>query len=232
MIRRAKAGDSLIGSPGPNSWSSGHTKVTATVAPRSGSPIPKIHDRRSPVTFLCKLLFVIVVGLPLLISVVSKFSPASVPSSIHNAEQKIYEAEQMVEQKMYEAEQIMEHEVQGLLAAKLVPPDPNHSDNLHHHRREESNVASEAMLKQSSSWVDGEKKLKKQLRALKERQMQGNDLGVPVLTRWLGNDIPAWPGEGIDVEEWRERVEARYAEMREEEEKWKEKVSKFMETGL
>lgn len=86
------------------------------------------------------------------------------------------------------------------------------------------NEATLRMLQHSSKWVDGEKKLKDKLKLLAERQAQGKDIGVPVLTRWLGDDIPAWAGEGVDVEEWKKKVADKYAEMREQEVKWKKLV--------
>jgi hypothetical protein len=87
------------------------------------------------------------------------------------------------------------------------------------------NAATQRMLQQGSKWVDGEKKLKTKLKELAALQAQGKDLGVPVATRWLGDDIPAWAGEGVNRVNWKKQVDARYAEMRSEEEKWIEMVS-------
>lgn len=84
------------------------------------------------------------------------------------------------------------------------------------------------MLAQSSKWVDGEKKLKKMLKELAERQKDGKDIGVPVLTRYLGDDIPAWPKDGLSTEEWQKKVDQRYADMRKEEEQWKERIAALL----
>ena len=79
----------------------------------------------------------------------------------------------------------------------------------------------------SYSWVEGEKKLKEKLKVLYERQQQGLDLGVPVLTRYLGEDIPAWPEKGKE-EEWQKQVDAKYEQMRLEEEEWKAKITALL----
>ena len=87
------------------------------------------------------------------------------------------------------------------------------------------------MLVQDSKWVDGEKKLKEKLKILQQRQAQGKDLGVPVLTRYLGEDIPAWPSEDtMDEETWKRKVSEKYEEMRKEEEEWKEMISKLLKS--
>lgn len=87
-----------------------------------------------------------------------------------------------------------------------------------------------------SKWVDGEKKLKQKLEILVERQRQGNDIGVPVLTRWLGDDIPAWPTEDSDnpmpIKEWNEKVRLRYEQMRAEEMEWRSQMTQFLKNDL
>ncbi|KAL7576973.1 hypothetical protein ACA910_006728 [Epithemia clementina (nom. ined.)] len=84
----------------------------------------------------------------------------------------------------------------------------------------------------STKWVDGEKKLKRRLEKLAQRQASGMDIGVPVLTRWLGEDIPAWPTDPdhpMDVDEWKKKVEERYTEMRQEEMEWRMQVTHYLE---
>ena len=84
----------------------------------------------------------------------------------------------------------------------------------------------------SSKWVDGEKKLKKQLERLAQRQSNGIDIGVPVLTRWLGDDIPAWPTDPdnkMDETEWKTKVQAKYQEMRAEEMEWRSQMTRYLD---
>ena len=64
---------------------------------------------------------------------------------------------------------------------------------------------------------------------LYEKQQQGELLGVPVLTRWLGDDFPAWVTPDMDEQKWRNDVAAKYKEMREEEEQWKVKMEKIIQ---
>jgi hypothetical protein len=86
-----------------------------------------------------------------------------------------------------------------------------------------------AATSKDHSWVEGEKRLKQKLKVLAARQAQGKDLGVPVLTRYLGEDVPAWAGEGVDVDEWRKLVDEKYAQMREDEIKWQDRIIALLE---
>ena len=95
--------------------------------------------------------------------------------------------------------------------------------------KDHEDPASARMAAQSSKWVDGEKKLKKKLQVLYEKQLKGEMLGVPVLTRWLGEDVPAYLEPGMDEEEWKRTVDRKYAEMAEEEEQWKKDMQKIVE---
>jgi hypothetical protein len=112
----------------------------------------------------------------------------------------------------------------------------------HHHHVQEEDVydaeqaaASDRRMQQATdgSWVAGEKKLKQRLKILAERQAQGLDLGVPVLTRWLGEDIPAWPTQDetnpMPLQEWQKRVEEKYAQMRNEEEAWRLRMADLIQ---
>ena len=95
--------------------------------------------------------------------------------------------------------------------------------------REASDAATVRMEAQPSRWVDGEKALKKKLQVLYDRQSKGKDLGVPVLTRYLGEDIPAWTTPDImDEDEWKKKVVDKYEEMRKEEEEWKKEMAKII----
>eukprot|EP00586_Coscinodiscus_wailesii_P011525 CAMPEP_0172509370 /NCGR_PEP_ID=MMETSP1066-20121228/219839_1 /TAXON_ID=671091 /ORGANISM="Coscinodiscus wailesii, Strain CCMP2513" /LENGTH=221 /DNA_ID=CAMNT_0013287821 /DNA_START=244 /DNA_END=906 /DNA_ORIENTATION=+ len=74
-----------------------------------------------------------------------------------------------------------------------------------------SEESSAAMLRVKSEWVDGEKKLKKELTKLMLRQKRGKDKGVQHLTRWKGEGVPVWtpinsPDEDTAVVEEAEKV--------------------------
>jgi len=73
--------------------------------------------------------------------------------------------------------------------------------------------ATATTLRQPSSWVDGEKRLKEELSKLQKMQDEGVDLGAKVLTRWLGDSIPAWATKE-DEPGWKRKVDARMAELR------------------
>jgi len=126
-----------------------------------------------------------------------------------------------------EASKGQQRQQQQQINQKQKNPSRDKSDT--ENRRISSDAATIRMEAQSSRWVDGEKALKKKLQVLYDRQQKGNDLGVPVLTRYLGEDIPAWiTPEIMDEVEWKKKVEDKYEEMRQEEEIWKEEMSKII----
>ena len=99
------------------------------------------------------------------------------------------------------------------------------------YQRRTSEEATARMLAQSSKWVDGEKALKKKLSILEEEQKNNKNLGVPILTRWLGDDFPAWVTPDMDEKEWRSKVDEKYAEMRKEEEEWIKQMQKIVDAN-
>jgi hypothetical protein len=137
----------------------------------------------------------------------------------------------------------VEHEAEYVghqLAEQAIRAEHNVEDWIQHRKnsgggspsaadRSASEAASAAMLAQSSNWVEGEKKLKKKLAELYDKQQKGELLGVPVLTRWMGDDFPAWVTPDMDEKQWRQDVAAKYKEMREEEERWKLEMEKVIE---
>jgi hypothetical protein len=143
----------------------------------------------------------------LLVAVLVTAATYMFPADVQSVEHQAYQKEQELEREMFDWWQKGEHK------PPLKASGTDHEDS--------KETATQAMLKQDSKWVDGEKKLKQKLKELATRQEQGKDLGVPVLTRYLGEDIPAFAGEGVNVDEWNKKVAAKYDEMRQEEEEWK-----------
>jgi hypothetical protein len=86
-----------------------------------------------------------------------------------------------------------------------------------------------SFLKQNFTSLYIVEKLKLKLKILAERQQQGKDIGVPVLTRWLGDDIPVWAGEGVNVEEWKQKVDDKYKQMRRDEVEWQKQIIKLLD---
>jgi hypothetical protein len=190
------------------------------------------------------VIFVSLLSLLLLIAVVGS---VYFPSQLQRAEQeagvlakKAMEVENDLEGKV----QRIEHDVaERILGQQQQQRYPQHhepgssSGNINipvimEEHLQASYAATARMEAQSGRWVDGEKKLKQKLQVLYDRQhQQGLDLGVPVLTRWLGDDIPAYvtPEMNIDVMEWKRQISEKYAEMRKEEEEWQAKMNKVIE---
>ena len=81
--------------------------------------------------------------------------------------------------------------------------------------------------------MDGEKAHKQKLKVLFDQQANGKNLAAPVLTRYLGESIPAFvgtPDSSMAEEEWKKLVEQKYKEMREEEEEWQKKMAAFIQS--
>ena len=143
---------------------------------------------------------------------------------------EIQQANDAAVQGAYATEQKIEQDMISWWSSNghQKPPIPVSARNVLHtdHRNvaELRKAATERMLSQESKWVDGEKKLKAKLKLLAARQQEGKDLGVPVATRWVGDDIPAWAGEGVDVDAWNAKIKERYDLMRQDEDHWREMV--------
>jgi hypothetical protein len=146
-----------------------------------------------------------------------------------------YETEQRLEQVAYDTEQRLEHDVIDWWSKQQQKPPLDSSNNDHNYDEQTiqqlRNDANERMINQGSKWVDSEKKLKAALKVLVARQAEGKDLGVPVLTRWLGDDIPVFAGEGVDVDEWNRKIQQKYEEMRVEEDRWREMITATLMTN-
>jgi len=167
-----------------------------------------------------------IIGVAILISTISW---RLFPDELRKAENEAQAVGQRFAERAIEAE----HSLQGWMNY-----DGNNNNNNNNKNptgaasmtdRAASDAASQAMLLQSSKWVDGEKKLKKKLTELYEKQQKGELLGVPVLTRWLGDDFPAWVTPDMDEQKWREDVATKYKEMRDAEEEWKKEMQKLIE---
>ena len=96
--------------------------------------------------------------------------------------------------------------------------------------KQTSKDATARMMVQSSKWMDGEKALRKKLQVLMDQQQHHNEnLGVPILTRYLGDDFPAFVTKDMNEQEWKQKVEEKYKQMRKEEEEWKIQMQQLMD---
>ena len=148
------------------------------------------------------LVFLLIAAI--LIAVVALMSPGSIKVVERKIAKDVYRAEQQVEDWFQPRRPVVEDR----MAADFD--------------------ASAAMKRQPSNWVDGEKKLKAKLKVLAERQSQGHDLTVPILTRFLGDDFPAWVEKGDGEEAWKKKRDEKYEEMRKEEIIWKANANKAL----
>lgn len=165
-----------------------------------------------------------IVGILVVAVVILGLSWYIFPSETYQVEKKLEQEAQYVGSKVAEnamnAEQKVEHWWQSRGSASNNNLDNNNSG---------MNAATARMMAQPSKWVDGERALKKQLKELSDMQEKGELLGVPVLTRYLGEDFPAWVGKDENEEEWKQKVEEKYKEMREEEGEWRKEMKKIID---
>ena len=151
-----------------------------------------------------------------------------------SAPPKVQQVEHDILEGAREAEHVLEQEMRDWWGNnnnnKREPPSYNNNQNTAEQQRRTASERMAAQQQQAGdsqqhSWVEGEKRLKRELQKLVALQQQGQELGVPVLTRWLGEDIPAWAGTGVDRDAWQAQVQERYQEMRLDEERWRDRVA-------
>ena len=133
------------------------------------------------------------------------------PKETHDELPKDFELPKDLLQREQEQEQEQKHPQQKQL--QTDPPKKNETP------------------KTTDSWVEREKKLKLKLAVLFDQHAQGKNLGVPVLTRYLGEHIPAFltPDVSMKEDEWKTLVDQKYTEMREQEDAWQAKMALFIE---
>jgi len=81
-----------------------------------------------------------------------------------------------------------------------------------HHSAQTTKTATEEMLAQPSSNVDGEKALKKKLKKIMELQRQGKEKDALISTRYIGEDIQYWISNNkpeAEKEEWNKEMKRR-----------------------
>ena len=194
--------------PTASSPSSGNPPIPTTIGgTRGGGHFPPRRNKKkklNPVLLLICLAVVLLV-----VSVV--YFPSQVLEVEREAEHVGQELASRARQAEHKVEELLLHQQPGGGSVQQQHQDP-----------------SARMLAQSSKWVDGEKKLKVKLKELEALQQKGEYLGAPVLTRWLGDDVPAWVSKDVNEEEWKKTVQRKYDEMRQEEEEWKAKMQQII----
>ena len=184
------------------------SNVETTAATDSARPpvtMPAVTRPRRSSTRSAELWFILLAVI--FMGAVTVLSPATVKGVERELIRDAYKAEKQVEDWL-QTNKVIPVTVEDRKAAGFDP--------------------SEAMKRQPSKWVDGEKKLKEKLRVLEARQKEKLDLNVPILTRFLGDDFPAWVPKDGDVEGWTKKRDAKYAEMAEEEKLWKAAARKVL----
>ncbi|CAJ1954604.1 unnamed protein product [Cylindrotheca closterium] len=217
MLRRTAASSST-----PSRKPSNNKRLN-TATSRSKS------NRNSNYSFLNPALAILLVAV-----IILGLSWYLFPSETLQVEKKLEQEAQYVGHRVAEnamnAEHNMEHWWQSRGSGAASADNNNNGNNGNDNPG--MNAATARMMAQPSKWVDGEKALKKQLKELLAIQENGELLGVPVLTRYLGEDFPAWVGKDVNEEEWKQNVADKYKEMREEEDEWRKEMKKIIDTKV
>ena len=125
----------------------------------------------------------------------------------------------------HEEEHEEEHDAAAAAAALAATATGGNVPN-----KQTSQDATARMMAQSSKWMDGEKALRKKLQVLMDQQQHHNEnLGVPILTRYLGEDFPAFVTKDMNEQEWKQKVDEKYKQMRKEEEEWQIQMQQLMD---
>lgn len=144
------------------------------------------------------------------------------PSETYEVEQRLEKEAGLVGHRVAENAILAEHNMEHWWQSRGTTQETGSANNSG------MNAATARMMAQPSKWVDGEKSIKRQLKQLQAIQEKGELLGVPVLTRYLGEDFPAWVGKDMNEDEWKQKVAQKYEEMRAEEEEWRKEMQKII----
>lgn len=212
-MQRRKADATTIGQASIVEQQQSQDPRSVQLPPTPARPRGKRNSRNLPA--LVFFVFLLLLGI---ISILS-------PSSVERAEQDAAASAKELLREALAAEGQME----DFFHRQRLPPQRSLNVEDVAAGKQMTLDATEAMKRQPSKWVDGEKKLKIKLKELAELQKAGKELGVPVLTRWLGEDFPAWVPEGGDKDEWETKRKERYAAMAAEELVWRARTGEYLE---
>lgn len=211
-----------------NRLSSFNSPSLPTSAPQSPYSNKNKRKRTTPL----QAMIYGIVSVVLLVSCMSAFLTPSQKHDLKVAEDKVEKWVQKEIDTVYEPKpkKIREEPIELQKQKELQKEEKDEPKSNSLETKKES--PKETSKTKSTRWVEGEKALKKNLKVLFDRQAKGQFLAAPVLTRYLGEEIPAYvgtPDSKMQEDEWKKLVEAKYQEMREEEEEWQKKMALFVE---
>jgi hypothetical protein len=207
--------------PNPPTGAGSSSGSSRNVVQTQSSPSPQKHKRKHG-----NVVWAMVVAIALLLVFFSVLFPAEL-EQVEKEAQSLGQAALKKERQFVRDHYGWRQSSQDGSAPPAVGDSRNPPDDWDE-RVDASRVASHQRMGPPGRWVEGEKQLKQRLQVLYDRQQQGLDVGVPVLTRWLGGDFPAYVTPDMDAEEWKKNVEAEYARMRREEDAWQAEMQKLI----